>query len=150
MQSFWSGLQHKQLADLIHGRSWSSKYISRSCAFIITLYKCFRFHSFRWNKYLFLKCVHYVKCQVMQNLLWATCNVSLYTSTIPERNFCCDNCPLLCFNFRVSDEILEECLLDIAKELEDINSEIVNHVYRAEFNEAKSPSSDEGQQTEET
>ena len=41
-------------------------------------------------------------------------------------------------------------MLDIAKELEDINSESVNHVYRAEFNEAKSASSDEGQQTEET
>ena len=27
--------------------------------------------------------------------------------------------------------------MDIAKELEDINSDIVNHVYHAEFNEIK-------------
>ena len=86
----------------------------------------------------------------MQNLFCAKCNVSLHSNKNLEKNVCCDNCPLFCFNFRVSHEILEECLLDIAKELEDINSEIVNHVYRAEFNEAKSASSDEGQQTEET
>lgn len=34
---------------------------------------------------------------------------------------------------RVADDIVDHCMRDVAKELEDINSDIVNHVYTAEF-----------------
>ncbi len=40
--------------------------------------------------------------------------------------------------FRVGDEILEECLLDVAKELEEISGDIATHVYSAEFRDARS------------
>ena len=34
---------------------------------------------------------------------------------------------------RVADEILAECVYDVGKELEEINNDIINHVYQSEF-----------------
>ena len=40
---------------------------------------------------------------------------------------------LCCVVDRIADDILDSCVSDIAKELEHINGEIVDHVYNAEF-----------------
>ena len=52
---------------------------------------------------------------------------------------------IICVGFctRVSDEILAECLTDVAVELEGINNDIVEHVYGAEFSDI--PHSERGQ-----
>jgi len=34
---------------------------------------------------------------------------------------------------RIADDILESCVNDVIKELEEINSDIVDHVYSSEF-----------------
>lgn len=36
-------------------------------------------------------------------------------------------------DFRIADDIVENCLLDVCSELEDISKDIVSHVYRSEF-----------------
>jgi len=33
----------------------------------------------------------------------------------------------------IADDILESCINDVVKEMEQINSDIVDHVYNAEF-----------------
>jgi hypothetical protein len=43
--------------------------------------------------------------------------------------------------YRVASEILDDCLRDASKELEDINNEIVNQVYSREFAIVPSPDS---------
>lgn len=42
-------------------------------------------------------------------------------------------CILYSFNFRVSDQVFEECLREVADELEDINEAVVNQVCKSEF-----------------
>lgn len=45
-----------------------------------------------------------------------------------------DSCVILHFFLRrISDEILAECVYDVGKELDDINNDIINHVYQSEF-----------------
>ena len=34
---------------------------------------------------------------------------------------------------RIADAILSDCVEDVAKELEEINSDIINHIYHSEF-----------------
>jgi len=36
----------------------------------------------------------------------------------------------------IADDILQSCVTDVVKELEQINSDIVNHIYNAEFSVA--------------
>ena len=45
-------------------------------------------------------------------------------------------------HYRVSDEILQECLTSVAGELEQINNEIVNHVYQGEFKQTNTEAND--------
>ena len=46
--------------------------------------------------------------------------------------------------FRISDEILTDCLQDVAQEVEGINEEIANHMYTSEFlvDQTRSPGPD--------
>lgn len=43
---------------------------------------------------------------------------------------------LYAFSFRMADEIFSDCLHDIAEEFDDVNSNIVSHIYSTEFNPA--------------
>ena len=48
---------------------------------------------------------------------------------------------MLCYS-RLSAELLEELMMDVSRELEAINEDIINHVYSAEFKEI--PVEDDG------
>ena len=45
---------------------------------------------------------------------------------------------VVCFLFyRIADDILRSCVDDVVKEIEQINSDIVDHIYNAEFSVAQ-------------
>ena len=37
--------------------------------------------------------------------------------------------------FRIADEIMADCMRDVSEELMEINSDVVEHVYKSEFKE---------------
>ena len=48
-------------------------------------------------------------------------------------------CVVLCvfLFYRIADDILRSCVDDVVKEIEQINSDIVDHIYNAEFSVAQ-------------
>jgi len=42
-------------------------------------------------------------------------------------------CVVLCVIDSIADDILDSCVSDVVRELEQINGDIVDHIYNAEF-----------------
>lgn len=74
---------------------------------------------------------NYLLLPLLINLWW--CNVWSYFCSLVTDLLLSGTDPFSVIIFSIADDIVEKCLLDVCSELEDINNDIVNHVYRSEF-----------------